>query len=211
MFQARHLPEDRLFDCYVAEQGGEPIEPTASVHLTDCAECHARYADLRGFMDGVRLGANAELDDVFPAERVRAQQQHIARRLEHLVHPARVITFPSHQPGPRAAAAARSRVAPRWVAAAAAAGLFLGIGLGTFFYPGAATVAPGSAAVAGTPATGLNVSEPPVVLTSVPESISDTEQFLSDLELALERPHTPELFALDAMTPHVREIRVQLR
>ena len=48
------------------------------------------------------------------------------------------------------------------------------------------------------------------MLTSVPESIADTEQFLSELELALERPHTPELVALDALTPHVREIRVQL-
>ena len=44
------------------------------------------------------------------------------------------------------------------------------------------------------------------MLTSVPEPVTDTEQFLSELELALERPHTPELVALDAMTPHVREI-----
>jgi hypothetical protein len=39
----------------------------------------------------------------------------------------------------------------------------------------------------------------------------NAEDFLSELELALERPHTPELMALDAMTPHVREVRVQLR
>ena len=42
--------------------------------------------------------------------------------------------------------------------------------------------------------------------------VSDVnEQFLSDLELALERPHTSELVALDDITPSVREIRVQLR
>jgi hypothetical protein len=29
--------------------------------------------------------------------------------------------------------------------------------------------------------------------------------------MALERPHTPELVALDDLTPHVREIRAQLR
>ena len=147
MFRARHLQEDRLFECYLAEQGGEPIEPTAAEHLTDCAECHARYVDLRSFMDGLRTEADAELDEVFPAERLRAQQQQIARRLEHLAHPARVITFPGHPPDQRAAAS-RSRVAPRWIGAAAAAGLFLGIGLGTFFYPGAPPPSPGSAAVA---------------------------------------------------------------
>ena len=134
MFRARHLQEDCLFECYLAEQGGEPIEPTAAEHLTDCAECRARYVDLRSFMDGLRTEVDAELDEVFPAERLRAQQQQIARRLEHLAHPARVITFPGHPPDQHAAAS-RSRVAPRWLGAAAAAGLFLGIGLGTFFYP----------------------------------------------------------------------------
>jgi hypothetical protein len=148
---------------------------------------------------------------VFPADRLRAQQQHIARRVELLVHPARVITFPSHQPGPRAVAA-RSRVAPRWVAAAAAAGLFLGIGLGTFFDPDAPGLTPASAGVVGPPAAPAGpVSEQPLVLTSAPESLADAQQFLSELELALERPHAPELFALDAMTPHVREVRVQFR
>lgn len=211
IFRARHLQEDRLFDCYVAEQGGEPIDPTASEHLTDCAECYARYAALRGFMDGVRGEVDAELDEVFPAERLRAQQQQIARRLEHVVHPARVITFPRHLPDQRAAAS-RPRVAPRWIGAAAAAGLLLGIGLGTFFYPGAPTGEPGSAAVVSAPAGSPAASaEPPVAPTSVPDPITETEQFLSELELALEQPYTPELVALDAMTPHVREIRFQLR
>src|SRR5688500_9016576 len=134
MFRARHLQEDCLFECYLAEHGGDPIEPTAAEHLTDCSDCRARYVDLRSFMEGLRTEVDAELDEVFPADRLRAQQQQIARRLEHLAHPARVITFPGHPPDQHAAAS-RSRVAPRWLGAAAAAGLFLGIGLGTFFYP----------------------------------------------------------------------------
>jgi hypothetical protein len=32
--------------------------------------------------------------------------------------------------------------------------------------------------------------------------------FLSELEIALERPNTPELLALDELTPHVREVRI---
>jgi len=33
------------------------------------------------------------------------------------------------------------------------------------------------------------------------------DAFLSDLERALERPHTPVLQAFDAFTPHVREVK----
>ena len=37
--------------------------------------------------------------------------------------------------------------------------------------------------------------------------VAADDAFLSDLEIALERPHTRELRAFDALTPHVREIR----
>jgi len=211
MFRARHLQEERLFECYLAEHDGEAIEPTAAEHLTDCAECGARYVDLRTFMDGLRTEADRELDELFPAERLRVQQQQIARRLEQLAHPARVITFPGHRPDQHAAVA-RSRVATtRWIGAAAAAGLFLGIGLGTFFYPGGRAPEPGTVAAVVAPVTRQAPEAPPAVLLSVPQAVSDTEQFLSELELAMERPQTPELVALDDMTPHVREIRVQFR
>jgi hypothetical protein len=47
---------------------------------------------------------------------------------------------------------------------------------------------------------------------SAPPLVNDvSEEFFSELELALERPHTSELVALDELTPHVREVRVQLR
>jgi anti-sigma factor RsiW len=209
-FRARHLPEECLFECYLAEHGGEALAPTAAEHLTDCPECHARYVDLRTFMDGLRTQADAELDEVFPAERLRAQQQQIARRLEHLAHPARVISFPGHPPDQHAAVP-RSRVAMQWVGAAAAAGLLLGVGLGTYLYPNASLNGPESTVASSPASRPAAPAAAPVVLTGAPEPVIDTEQFLSELELALERPHTPELLALDAMTPHVREIRVQLR
>jgi hypothetical protein len=43
-----------------------------------------------------------------------------------------------------------------------------------------------------------------------PALVSDPaadDAFLSELELALDRPRTRELIAFDAFTPHVREIR----
>jgi hypothetical protein len=34
----------------------------------------------------------------------------------------------------------------------------------------------------------------------------DDDEFLGELEVALARPHTRELLAYDALTPHVRDI-----
>jgi hypothetical protein len=42
---------------------------------------------------------------------------------------------------------------------------------------------------------------------SSPVDVATDDAFLSELEVALERPHTRELLAIDALTPHVREIR----
>ena len=203
MKRAHHLQEERLWDCYLAERGGETLDPPLAEHLTDCDECGRRYAEMTEFMDALGAEAAAETDAVFTPERLRVQQQHIARRLEHLGHPARVITFPgpaaSHHVGPSA-----PRMARRWVAAAAAAGLFIGVGAGVFFDWGASRAARTRRAA---------VTRQP--LLTVQAALSDLseadEAFLSELEVALERPRTRELAPFDALTPHVREITNSLR
>ena len=211
IFGARHLPEDGLFDCYLAEHCGEPLEPPAAEHLTDCAECRARYGDLRRFMDALRTEADSELDEIFPPERQRAQQQQIARRVEHLGHHARVISFPGRQPG-QPAPIASSRVAHHWLGVAAAAGLVIGVGLGTTYY----SQAPARDQQIVSSVNIAAAVETPAPVAAVPDLVPDlvssvNEQFLSELELALERPHTSELVALDELTPHVREVSVKLR
>jgi len=215
MFGARHLPEDRLFECYLAEQTGERMEPPSAEHLGDCPRCAARYADLRRFMNGLRTEADDELDEVFSTDMFRAQQQNVLRRLEHLAHPARVISFPGHPPG-QAAAAPRARLAPRWIGAAAAAGLLVGVAAGSLIYSNDSTDESTQVVVR----DGARVA-PPVTFDGPPDPLADSERntdlnelnekFLSELEIALERPHTPELVAIDDLTPHVREVRVQLR
>jgi hypothetical protein len=205
IFRARHLQEDRLFECYLAEQAGEPVEPPAAEHLTDCSDCSARYADLRRFMDGLRTQADTELDEIYPPDRMRAQQQHIASRVEHLGHHARVISFPRHsvsQPSRNAGSLAM----PRWIGAAAA-GLVIGIGVSSHYYSQVPASQPLTVA-------SSNITAPveASASASVPSLANDAnEEFFSELELALERPHTRELVALDDLTPHVREVRVQLQ
>jgi anti-sigma factor RsiW len=204
-FRTQHLPEDDLFESYLAEQGGEPIEPPTAEHLGDCTECAARYADLRRFMDGLRSAADADLAEAFPRERLHAQQQQIARRIELLAHPARVISFPG-RPG-HAVATARRRLPPKWLVATTAAGIVLGIAAGTLFRPAQPLVERKTAAVL---VSGASPVEAPVVATSGPALASDMD-FFAELELALERPHTRELVALDELTPHVREVGFESR
>ena len=207
MHRARHLREHQMLDCYLAVRGGEPLNPPLAEHLADCDACATRYADLTRFMDAVRADGEAEVDSLFPAERLRAQQHEIARKIEHIARPARVISFPG-QTVQRTLAHSASRIAPRWAAAAAAAGLFIGIALGASYeWDSHATVARRLAAPQPAEGRANRISpaaSPRPVLAADPAA---DEAFLSELELALDRPRTRELIAFDAFTPHVREIR----
>ena len=201
--RARHLTEERIFDSYLAERGGEPIDPPVAEHLVDCAACGARYAELTAFMDTLRRDGDAEADAFFTPERLRAQQQQIVRRIALVGRPARVLSFPGRIVR-RTIEASGSRSAHRWVAAAAAAGLFIGVALGaTFQWRSPVQSRPGFFADAGR-AQRLT----PVATRGTGQAdVASDDAFLSDLELALERPHTRELQAFDALTPHVREVR----
>jgi anti-sigma factor RsiW len=201
----RHLEEERLFDSYLAERGGVPLDPPVAEHLADCDECSARYAQLSGFMDTLRRDGEAEADAVFTPERLRAQQQQIARRIEHVGRAARVISFPTRMVR-RTLGVSTGRTAPRWIAAAAAAGLFIGVALGASYQWTGRGGDAQSFLARGTSAGRLS---PVATRGSSPAEIAADTAFLSDLEFALERPHTSELQAFDELTPHVREIRDQ--
>ena len=201
MAGAHHLHDDRLLDCYLAGRAGEHLDPPAAEHLADCHACGARYAELARLMDEVRSAADADMDAIFTPERLREQQAQIGARLQHLAHAARVITFPVRV-GHRSSITP-TRGVPRWIAAAAAAALFVGVGLGVFFEAGARSprIARPHAAEAPFPTLAL-ASDPAPERAALP----DDDAFLSELELALDRPRTRELVAFDAFTPHVREI-----
>jgi len=201
--RGRHLQEDRLFDSYLAERGGTPIDPPIAEHLADCTDCSARYAELSSFMDTLRTEGDAEADAVFTPERLRAQQQQIARRIAQVGRPARVLSFPGRIVR-RTIDASTARPSPRWVATAAAAGLFIGVAVGASYQWSASSRS--ALLVRNTAASRL---APVATRGSSPAEVAADEAFLSDLEIALERPHTRELQAFDALTPHVREIKDQ--
>jgi hypothetical protein len=204
-----HLHDDRLVECYFADRRGEALDPPSAEHLADCEACGTRYVDLVTFLDDVRTESEAETDAVFTPERLRQQQEQILKRLEHASRSARVISFPGQSSGHPIAGA--GRVAPRWLAAAAAAGLFVGVAVGgTILHPELQrSVEP--MRVAGNPTPSARLAPSPAVLISAPTNVIDSiddDAFLMQLEFALERPHTQELQPFDALTPHVREVGV---
>jgi hypothetical protein len=210
IFWSRHLSERRLFDSCMAERHGERLDPPVAEHLADCGSCHERYVRLGGFLEELWLEADTETGAVFDAEHLRTQQQQIGRRIAQLTQSARVISFPRRD-RPRSGTVA-SRFAPRWAAATAAASLFVGIAVGVAFERRSLSVP--TTVVAPRPASESPAPAPAQAQPAFPvlaANDNDDGTFMSELEVALEQPNTPELMALDALTPHVRGIPLGMR
>lgn len=164
----------------------------------------------RGLPRRVRRDGELEADEIFTRERLEHQRAQILRRLEHLNRSARVISFPGRVS--RHITDGSTRVAPRWLAAAAAAGLFVGVAVGGVF--SSQRLARSTASRVSASPTTPRVTPTPAVIVSAPapgDEPIDDDHFLRELEVALERPHTRELLPIDAWTPHVREIGSRLR
>lgn len=209
---ASHVHDDRLFDCYLAERSHEAPDPHLAEHLADCAECRVRYAALARFMDTLRTEADEETDEIFTPDRLRAQQLRVARRIEQGGRAARVLSFPRRLVSRHISATSGHR-ATRWVYAAAAAGLAIGIALGAIYDSQLR-----GTARAGQLSVGPRFSVPrPTRFTPVspdrttPAPDASDDLFLSELDMALERPRTRALQPFDALTPHVREVTDSVR
>jgi hypothetical protein len=180
-----HLDEAALVSLWTdGTLGGNSL---AHPHLERCAACRNRFAELASWLETIRVDAVAEADEHFPAERLAAQQAQIFRRLEAAERPARVIAFPTFtQP-----LTSRSSHASRWIAAAAAAGLIVGVGVGQLM----------DLRHSLTPRTTdarLATTVPPVSASAAPGGRE--ELFLSELDASISRAPA-ELRALDAFTP----------
>jgi len=187
--RGRHL-DDQQFARLWTTGGGHP-------HLEGCATCRARFDEFDRWIMGVGDELRAEADEAFPAERLAVQQAQIARRLETLERPARVLAFPK---AARAVISGHSHVR-RWVTVAAAASLIItGFGLGQIV-----PLRQINSAVT-TPRPQLNepraqnrANELTPVATAHPE-----DELLSDV---LAQPRVSTLSALDEMTPHARDMK----
>jgi hypothetical protein len=199
----RHLDDDDFADvwCARAAVGIEESDRPAEGHLRTCAECRARYTAFSGWLAGIRADAYSEADDVLGRERLAVQQQQIFRRLEALEHPGRVIAFPKFA---RPVAASQASGRRRWTAAAAAAGLITGIGLGQLIdfrtgRPGHEVLNPRPIARVAVPSvdTGRGIQ---------PASEESDETFIEP-EITSSQVRVPEsLQYLNAITPGARDL-----
>lgn len=185
-----HLTEERLIDVCL----GRAAESRDREHVERCAECGRRRDAIARVLSDVRDAAAAEADAAFPAERLARQHARILQRLEHEGRPARIIAFPAHGTEP---SMLRTRPAMRWIAGAAAAGLVIGLLAGHMAHD--FSIATPARAVAVRP-----TSEAPT-LRAVATTISD-EEFLGQLELAIEGTGGTALRPLDDLTPRVWEV-----
>jgi hypothetical protein len=198
--RGHHLADDRLAECYFAARLGELLDPSAAEHLGECPGCARRFQDLSGLLDDMRADADRAVDALFAPGRLRTGQQQIAQRLEQVGRSSRVLAFPTPEPD-RRRPARPARWMPRWVAAVAAAGLALGAGINIILGP--ASRRPAHPTQSSGPAwPSAAVSGPAAVVPEVDEA------FFFELEHAGDGPRTPELEALDALTPHIVEASV---
>lgn len=202
MFAAkRHLDDNTLVRRYLAERGLEVLvaadEPLLR-HLAHCASCHARYDALIVALDESRDMAVARADAAFTVERLAHQRDRIMRRLEAQFG-ARILAFPAASAAARTPLHARPML--RWVAAAAIAGVMVGVTAGR--YMNVLDFGAGSRVASRTTAmTPSGAQRPAPVMRAVgtPGPQMNDDEFLSEVDGAIAEPRTPELAAIYALT-----------
>jgi anti-sigma factor RsiW len=200
----QHPTDERLIALYFGDEEANTDERKAvRQHLHGCEACTWRYTELTAPLQRLREDAASEADEVFTASRLEAQRAAIRRRLEDGSRAARVVPFPSARPATRPG----HRPVIRWVAAAAAAGLIVGVSAGRLLD------FRGSRQAANPAVSASNASRPAPVATQGPRIVEASVDWdlMSEIDVAARRLRSAELGALDELTPHPRDAVVALR
>lgn len=198
----RHHPADeRLIALYFGD-ADEAAEEERAVrqHVHGCETCTWRYTELTAPLERLRADAASEADETFTPARLDAQRAAIRERLELGARASRVIKFPASRPTMDRAVIARPMF--RWVAAAAAAGLLVGVSAGRFLTTNGQAPEPARSVVGMAAAPTV---QRPAVYQPDSASTSGDEAFLVEVEAAVTRQRIAALSALDDLTPHARE------
>lgn len=129
MKRLAHVDQDRLVTACL-----EGPSAADEAHFAACDTCAARLRALAALLDEVSSSADVHTREVFTEERLASQRNRILQQIAHAGEHGRIIAFP----GSAAAATRLFRTRPsfRWVAAAAAAGLAIGLLVGRLSIPG---------------------------------------------------------------------------
>ena len=201
--RANHLSDDRLIELCMLDA----LSSAEQQHLSTCARCDARRVNMQRLLEEVSEVATADADAAFPLERLNRQQARILARLQHEGRPARVIAFPAGH-APHEPIASRTRPASRWIAAAAVGGLVVGVIADRFGHDYSFQRAGISRVIASRAIEQPELRAPVTTgaIREVAASISDDE-FLDQLETAIDAPAAAALQPLDDLTPLAWEVR----
>lgn len=191
---ARHL-DDAALAAIWTDASVEDREPS-DAHLRECAQCRARMAAFNAWMDELRLDGVAEADEAFSAERLAVQHAHILRRIEAAERPARVITFPTFS-RPMSQSSSHMR---RWITAAAAAGLIIGVALGQVMDLRQTLTRRSAPAELGSIAPPRS-DRPAGIQTASVTTPDPDAAFMAEVDASVSRHSLGELRAIDEFTP----------
>jgi len=197
----RHLKDNALIHRYLADRGLEALETSDESllrHLARCPACEARYAALRSDFEATREAASVEADDACSPERMEHQRERILRRVDALSGGSRVLPFPAASKPVRPSR--QSWALGRWIAAAAVAGLVIGLTVGRFVYDGGPGAGPDASARSASAVVAPPASSIPTIRAAAVRVPLNEDQFLSDVELATASPGAAELRAIYAFT-----------
>jgi hypothetical protein len=192
-----HLTDTELlalhFDGPRDSAGGD-----AHDHVTGCATCQARGRAVTELLDDVTRATTAETDALFGPELLARQQARIMGRVAQECRSARIISFPAASLPP----ARHVRGGSRWVAAAVAAGVILGV-VGEQVTERIARV--GRPVHAFQAPVAQRLAEPGAAVRAV--STSSDDDFYGQVELAFGSAAPAALRPLDVLTPRVADVR----
>ena len=172
---------------------GDGADPRTESHLASCARCRRERDRIALLLAEARAGADAAIDAAFSPAALEYQRHAVLQRIARNGGAARVLRFP-HGPAERPLAAPRAD--SRWLAAAAVAGLLLGVAAGQVPHLLRSALT--------TPSVARSVA-PDVAAPVADWRIDDS--LLSEVDAALASVTRPELEALDALTPVHYETR----
>ena len=186
-----HLEDDALV-ALCMEKPAPAGDPDWPAHLAVCSACRHRMTELSMLLDEVADASADMVDAAFPAERLARQQTRILQRVDQQGTVGRVLAFPIAR-----ARRASSRPTPvrRWIAGAAAAGLFVGMLAGHLAHQLPVLQEPISSAPV---ASGRPLAGP---IRPVATASTSDDDFLLEVRAALDRSGPVAFARLDELTP----------
>ena len=167
-------------------------------HLAGCPDCEIRRTEFASLLTEVDAAATLEADAAFSDDRLARQQSRILARIDQNGRPGRVIAFPAGHG--HDSLSTRTRPMSRWVAGAAAAGLIVGLVAGHMSHDFSGIRRPPAARAV----VGQQIAA--TTMRDVAPAITDDE-FLGQIEAAVDRSGPAALRPLDVLTPRAWEVR----